>query len=98
IRLHHLGIACDAVAMKRGLHQTALPHVEVAFARQQTFTEEEFGALEGTAFHERALLRHQHVANQIGMIDEIEMLRAEGEMRDVAELARNARQKSEESR
>ena len=79
--------------MKGGLRETALPFVMFAFAGEQTFAEDDFRALEGAAFLEGTRLREKNLANVIGMREEVEMLRSEFEVNDVAVFAREPREK-----
>jgi hypothetical protein len=81
---HHLAVVLDALAMKRGLRQAALPFVQLAFAREQAFAEDDFRALQGQAFDEGRLPGHEHLAHEVGMIEEEEAPRADLERRSVA--------------
>ena len=73
---HGVAVRCDARAMKRRLRQTPLPAMKLAFTRQQSFTEQTFGALQREALHETMAVRYENVFYEIGMIDEERVLRA----------------------
>ena len=47
---HHRRVGRDAIAVKRRLHQPALPQVHRAFARQQAVAEQPLRALEAAPF------------------------------------------------
>jgi hypothetical protein len=74
--------------MKRRLSQPPLPPMNLAFACQQTLSEETLGALQTLPFHEAMLVCHQHVSNVVGMIYEVGVVCTESESNDVSILAR----------
>ena len=95
--IHHFaGVRGDALTVKGGLHEAALPQVKVPLARQQTFAQQHLRALEDVSLHEGALMRHQHIAHVIGMRDEMDVQIPEPRARDVTLLAVEAEQESGE--
>jgi hypothetical protein len=70
--------------MKCGLRQSALAQVKVAFAGEKSLTENLFRALEGAALGKILLVGDQYIANEVGMIEEIDSLIPDLEQNDVA--------------
>ncbi len=70
--------------MKSGLDQAALAQMELAFAGQQALAEQYPGALQGAALGEIGLIRYQNVPHEIGMVDQIGVIRAQPEIREIA--------------
>jgi hypothetical protein len=66
--------------------------MKLAFAGKQAFTQQDSGALQGSALGEVGLIGDQNFPHQIGMVDQVDMLRAEPEIRQVAVLARHLHQ------
>lgn len=66
--------------MEAGLHEAPLLRVMLAFAGEQAFAEQNFGALEGAAFGEVPLIGDQNVADEVGVVEQIRVLRAETEI------------------
>src|SRR5580658_6340126 len=61
--------------------------MKLAFAREQTFAQQYFGALEKAALDELALLRDQYFADQIGMVEQVNVQPSRSEIGQVAVLA-----------
>jgi hypothetical protein len=59
-----------------------------ALAREKPVTEQDPGALQSATFHEGSTLRDEDVADEIRMVQEVEVLRSVGEVRNVAVVAR----------
>ena len=66
---HDRGKGGNAVAMKRRLHQPALPQVRGALAGQQPFAEDALRSLEPLALVEILVVRDQDVADQRRIAD-----------------------------
>src|SRR4029079_5344733 len=62
---------------------------------EQAFAEDDFRALQAQAFHEGGVARGEDVADEIGMIEEVEIESAETQGRRVAVFASEAGQKLE---
>ena len=89
---HHLPVASDAIAVKRRLEQPAMSQVGGALSREQAVAEQLLRAFEAAALGEVALMRDEHVADGVWIVDEVAALAAKLEKRDVAVLARKARE------
>src|SRR4051794_31327709 len=74
--------------MKRRLHQPPLSFVQFLFRGQQPFAEDDLRALQHPALVKRPMLRHEQLPNQIGMIEEKDLLRTDMELRRNAVLLR----------
>src|SRR3954469_19124200 len=85
---HHLGIPRDPLPMKRRLHQPPLPFVQFLLRRQQPFPKNDLRPLQHAALVKRPMLRHEQLPNQIGMIEEKDLLRTDMKLRRVAVLLR----------
>jgi hypothetical protein len=81
--------------MERGLREPALSQMELVFTRQKTIAEETSCALETAALVEVAPVRDEYVPNQVGMIEEEDVLSADPVMRDVAVVSRDRDEKGE---
>jgi len=79
--------------MKCRLHQPPLPQMKLAFAREQTFAQQHPRALQRPALGEVRLIGDQNFAHQIGMVHQINVLRPQPEVRQIAVLARHLHQK-----
>src|SRR3954452_1275384 len=74
--------------MKRRLHQPPLPFVQFLFRGQQPFAKNDLRPLQNPALVKRPMLRHEHLANQIGMIENEDLLRPDMELRCISVLVR----------
>ena len=81
--------------MEGRLREAALPAVVLALARQKPFTEQTLRALQRAPLVEAFVVRDEHVADEVGMIEEKGALRPDAEPRHVAVVAREAREKLE---
>ena len=79
--------------MKGRLNEAPLAGVQRAVARQQPVAEEPPRAAQRSPFDEPMLVRDQHLLDVVGMIQKKDVERAEPEVRDVAVLGADARQK-----
>jgi hypothetical protein len=70
---HHLAVGGHALAVKRRLHQAALAQVQLALAGQQAIAQQPARHLQGAALDEAAMMRHQHILDQLRMVDQIEV-------------------------
>ena len=84
VRRHRLAVGGDALPVERGLGEAALAGVELAFAGEQPFAQEELGPLDPLALRERVLVGHQHVLDVIGVAQEEHVVAAEAVEADVA--------------
>ena len=62
--------------MERGLREPPLPAVEVALARQQSLAEHALGPLEAPALHEVLVVRDENIPDEVGVIEQVHVLRA----------------------
>src|SRR5215471_15271348 len=85
---HRRGIGRNAIAMKSRLRQPPLPQPEIAFRRQQPFAEQIFVRLKDAALVIQPSFVHQHVLDQVGMIDEKRAEISNAHPPDVSILAR----------
>ena len=92
---HQVAVAGDAIAVKGRLHQAPLPQVDRAFAGQQTLAEQPLAALEAAALGEVPVVRDEHVANQLRLVDEEQLLAGHPVGADVAVGARELREEVE---
>ena len=76
--------------MERRLHHAALAQVELAFAGEQSFAQQDAGALQHAALGKAALPGDQDVLDQFRFIEEERVHRAELEMGQVAVLRAHA--------
>ena len=81
---HDAGVGGDPPAVERRLQHPPLAQVEVALARQEPVAEHDPRALEPRPLLERALVRHEHLARQVGPHDDEDVLRADPEVDEVA--------------
>ena len=88
---HDAGVGGDPPAVERRLHHPPLPQVEVALARQEPVPEHDPGALESRPLLERALVRDEHLAREVGPHDDEDVLRPDPEVHEVAVAARAGR-------
>ncbi len=84
--------------MKRGLHQTPLAQMMLAFAGEQSLAQQDLRPLQCAALDEVALIGHQHFAHVIGMIHQIHVLARHLEVDQVAIFARSVRQEAQRIR
>jgi catechol 2,3-dioxygenase-like lactoylglutathione lyase family enzyme len=80
--------------MECGLDEAPLPGVERSFARQQSFTEEDFRPLQHAALDETVLVRDEHVPDGGGVGELVDVLRPDAEEGDIAELARGPQEEA----
>ncbi len=82
---HAGGVGLDAVAMERGLREAPLAAPEVAFAREEAVPEDGAQRLmeEGVLLPE-PVARDEHVLDEIGMAQERDLERPDGDANDVA--------------
>ena len=92
---HHASVAGDALAMKRRLHQPALPEMNRALAGQQAVAEQPLAALEAAALGEVPVVGDEDVFHLLRVADEEQLLAAHAVVDDVAVLARDAREEVE---
>src|SRR5437762_42887 len=92
---HHASVAGDALAVKRRLHQPALPKMNRALARQQAVAEQPLAALEAAALREVPVVGDENVFDLLRVADEEQLLAAHAVVDDVAVLARDAREELE---
>ncbi len=95
---HQVAVSGHAIAVKRGLHQAPLPQVERAFAGQQTLAEQALASFEPPALGEIPVVRDEHVANQLRLVDEEQLFAGHPVRRDVAVRARELREEVERVR
>src|SRR5882757_2421350 len=74
--------------MKCRLSEAPLPEVKFAFAGEEPFAQHFLGAHERATLDEVLLIRDEHVANEIGMVEQVNALVADLEEHDVAILFR----------
>ncbi|MGD1098206.1 MAG: hypothetical protein ABSB35_40250 [Bryobacteraceae bacterium] len=79
--------------MKRGLDETALPRMKLAFAGEQPIAQQHAGAYQHAALGEVSLMSDEHVFNRIRMAERVKVLRTEPEMDQVAVFAGDLQQK-----
>src|SRR4030095_4802143 len=84
VRRHHFGIGGHSLAVEGGLSQTSLATMEIAFTRQQSFTQQAFGSLEHKPFGEALIVRDQNILDVVRMIEEKRLLRANLEVSNIA--------------
>jgi hypothetical protein len=77
----------DSPGMESRLYHSALTPVKLALARQQTFPEQLPGARECATFGEVVVVRYKYVTDKIRMINKKDVLPAEPQVGDIAELA-----------
>ena len=80
-------------AMKGRLNKAPLAGMQRAVARQQPVAEEAPRAAQRSPFHEPLMAGDQHLLDVVGMIQKKDVKRAKPEVRDVAVLGADARQK-----
>src|SRR5688572_32798313 len=69
--------------MERRLSEPPLTQMELVLAREQAVSEQSSRALEAAALVEVLLVRDEHVADQVRMIEQVQVLRADLVVRDV---------------
>src|SRR3954451_2923752 len=74
--------------MKRRLHQPPLPPMHLLLGRQQPLAKNDLRPLEDATLVKRPMLRHEQLANQIGMIEKEDLLRPDMKLRRIAVLLR----------
>jgi hypothetical protein len=84
---HRCGVCSDARAMKCGLSKAALSQVEFVLTRQQAVAQQPARALETAALVKILLIGDEDIPNEIGMTEEVDILRPDPPMRDVTVLA-----------
>src|SRR6185503_14641126 len=82
----HFAVMLDALAVERRLGESPLALVQIAFAGQQTFAEDDLRALQREALHEGGVPGDEDVPDLVGMSEEEDRLPAEAELRRVAEI------------
>src|SRR5205823_1974242 len=97
VRRHGVGVRSDARAVKRRLRETALPKMQLVFAREQSLAEQHLRALEAASLVERAAVRDEHVADAIGIAEQDDRLTGDVESGDVAMRARQPGKEIERS-
>ena len=75
--------------MKGRLGETTLPTMKVALAGQQPFAQQPLGSLQRAAFRKILLVRDQHFAYVVRVIEKEDILWAHPEIRDVSIIARH---------
>ena len=73
--------------MKCRLGEAALTQVKFAFARQKTVSEETARSLEPPALVKVLLVGDEHIPNEVGMADQVDILRPDAPVRDVAVIS-----------
>jgi hypothetical protein len=74
--------------VKRRLRQASLAEMKVTLAGKESFAQYTLGAHERAALDEVLLIRDEHVANQIGMVEQVDPLVAHPEEDDVSVFLR----------
>jgi hypothetical protein len=77
----------DSPGMKSWLYHSALTPVKLALARHQTFPKQVSGARKCAAFREAVVVRYENVTDKIRVINKKDVLPAEPQVGDIAELA-----------
>jgi hypothetical protein len=95
---HQVAVPGHAIAVKSRLHQAPLPQVECAFAGQQTLAEQAFAPFESSALGEIPVVRDEHIANQLRLVDEEQLFAGHPVRRDVAVRACELREEVERVR
>src|SRR5438034_6756905 len=83
---HRLRKCRDSLRMEGRLYHATLPSMKVALARQQTFAKQGSRPGKRPALCEILMVRHQHIADKVRMIDKKNVLAAELQVGDIAEL------------
>ena len=84
---HRVGVGLDALAMECRCCDSALAHVELAFAGYQPFAEQDLHSLLRALFDEGRGLGDEDFADQIRIVDKDDVAAAEFVVRDVAVFA-----------
>ena len=93
---HDRAIRDEVAVMERRLHQPALPLPQRAVARQQPFASERTErALDQPRLVEFVRLLDEDLPREVGVIQLIDVQRAQAVVRDVAELARDGQAECE---
>src|ERR1700741_3248062 len=79
-----MAVGSDALAMECRGSDAPLPHVEGAFAGDETFAEQNFHAPLGALLDNLLGVVDQHFADEVGVIDEDDVLPAQFIVRDAA--------------
>jgi hypothetical protein len=86
-----LRVGADALPVERGLREPPLARVELAFAREEPFAEEELRPFQAAALAEVVLAGDEDVLDEVRVLHEIAVARAGPEAHDVPRiLARDA--------
>src|SRR5262249_10977394 len=70
---HHHAVRLEPLAVERGLAEAPLARVELALARQEAFAQERLRPLDAPALHEVVLARDQHLADVVGVDEEVDL-------------------------
>ena len=97
IAFHDLSVLRDALAMERGLNDSAHLPVQRILAREQPLAEQEAQHARAERFRKRVLLRYQDVFDQRGFVDEDVRAPRERERHDVAVTPRRFTQEVREA-
>ena len=84
VRHHRRRVRGDAVAVKRGLHQAALPEMNGVLARQQPLAEQTLRPFETTALVEVLVVRDEHVLDDRWIAGDEQVLAAHPQVGKVA--------------
>src|ERR1019366_4738920 len=81
--------------MERRLCEPSLAKMKFPFAGQETIAQQAASALESPALREILLVRNEHIANEVGIVDEIQVLRTDLVVHDVAVFAMHGEHRAE---
>src|SRR6185436_9745319 len=91
---HVLRVGADALPVEGGLREPPLAGVELAFAGEEPFAEEELRPFQAAALAEVVLAGDEDVLDEVRMLHEIAVARPRPEAHDVARIV--AREAGEE--
>jgi hypothetical protein len=80
---------------KRGLREPTLAAMQIPFAREQSFAESHFRTLKRWTFGKSMRLGNDHIANEIGMIQENIIGSPDAKLHDIPPPIRQVGQKSQ---
>jgi len=71
---HLIGVQANPIMVECRLHQPTLAHVSIAFTGEQTVTQQGFSTLQATTLHGVATVLLHHINDDIGGVEEVEVL------------------------
>ncbi len=89
---HDGSVALQPLGVQHGTHNPRLPGVKRSLARQQAFTEQVLRQTERASLFDMAIVGGEDVPDMVGMTEQDDFDRAEGEERHVAMFASHLRQ------